>query len=64
MISSIVASQFAGRTLLVIAHRLATIMSCDNALVLEGGALVEAGVPRALAAEPSSRLAALIAAAK
>ena len=36
------------RTLLVIAHRLDTIMDCDNVLVLSGGELVEQGNPNSL----------------
>jgi ATP-binding cassette subfamily C (CFTR/MRP) protein 4 len=36
------------RTLLVIAHRLDTIMDCDNIIVLSKGALVESGNPRRL----------------
>jgi ATP-binding cassette subfamily B protein len=32
-----------GRTTLVIAHRLATVLSCDRIVVLEHGAVVEQG---------------------
>ncbi len=32
-----------GRTALIIAHRLATVMSCDRVLVMHGGRLVEQG---------------------
>jgi len=40
------------RTLLVIAHRLDTIRSADEILVLDGGRLVQRGTHDALAAEP------------
>ena len=32
-----------GRTTLVIAHRLATVLSCDRILVMEDGRIVEEG---------------------
>ena len=32
-----------GRSLLVIAHRLSTVVNCDKILVLKGGAVVEQG---------------------
>ncbi len=39
-----------GRTTIVIAHRLATVLSCDRILVLEHGRIVEEGTHAALAA--------------
>jgi len=39
-----------GRTTLVIAHRLATVLSCDRILVLEQGRIVEQGTHAQLAA--------------
>lgn len=38
----------AGRTTLIIAHRLATVQSCDRIYVLEGGRIVEVGAPAEL----------------
>ena len=38
------------RTTLVIAHRLATVLSCDRILVLEQGKIVEQGTHEQLAA--------------
>lgn len=37
-----------GRTTLVIAHRLATILECDRILVMEGGRIVETGTHESL----------------
>ena len=39
-----------GRTTLVIAHRLATVLSCDRILVLDRGRVVEEGTHEQLAA--------------
>jgi ATP-binding cassette subfamily B protein len=39
-----------GRTTLVIAHRLATVLSCDRILVLDGGRIVEEGTHAQLSA--------------
>lgn len=49
----------AGRTAILIAHRLATLDHVDDILVLEGGRLVEAGARADLAADPESRYARL-----
>jgi ATP-binding cassette, subfamily B, bacterial len=40
----------AGRTTIVIAHRLATVLSCDRILVMEQGRIVEEGTHASLAA--------------
>ncbi|KAG2425890.1 hypothetical protein HYH02_014893 [Chlamydomonas schloesseri] len=52
-----------GRVLLVIAHRIDTILDCDQLLVLAAGQLVEAGPPAALAAG-SGVFSKMVAAAK
>lgn len=44
----------AARTLLVIAHRLDTIMDCDSVLVLSDGKLIEHGSPTVLLSKPSA----------
>ena len=44
-----------GRTVLIIAHHLATIQRCDDIVILEDGRLVEAGEREALASDPTTR---------
>ena len=39
-----------GRTTFVIAHRLATVLSCDRILVMEAGRIVEEGSHQTLVA--------------
>lgn len=51
---------FAGRTGIVIAHRLETLHRCDEIAILESGRVVERGRRTELAAEPSSRYAGLL----
>jgi ATP-binding cassette, subfamily B, bacterial len=41
----------AGRTALIIAHRLSTVQIADRVLVLSGGRVVEDGAPERLLAE-------------
>ncbi len=48
----------AGRTSIVIAHRLSTVMTADRVLVVEGGTIVEDGAPSELIAQ-GGRFAAL-----
>jgi len=52
-----------GRTGIIVAHRLATIAYADDILVLEDGQIREHGPRLALAADPTSRFAALLRAA-
>lgn len=51
-----------GRVLMVIAHRIDTIMDCDSLLVLSGGELVEQGPPAELAARQDGTFARMVAA--
>jgi ABC-type multidrug transport system fused ATPase/permease subunit len=60
LIERAVGRLLAGRTAIVIAHRLATVERADTVLVLEGGRVAEWGPRAALAADPGSRLAALL----
>jgi ABC-type multidrug transport system fused ATPase/permease subunit len=50
----------AGRTAVVIAHRLSTLDRVDRIAVVDGGRVVEHGGRGALAADPTSRFAALL----
>jgi ATP-binding cassette, subfamily B, bacterial len=50
----------AGRTAIVIAHRLATVLRADDVLVLAGGEVVEHGPRAALQADPGSRFSRLL----
>ncbi len=54
----------AGRTAVVIAHRLATLDRVDEVCVVDDGVIVEHGRRADLAADPRSRFAALLAAAE
>lgn len=51
---------FAGRSAIVIAHRLATVQRADDILILDGGRAVEYGPRMALAADPASHYARLL----
>jgi ABC-type multidrug transport system fused ATPase/permease subunit len=46
---------FAGRSGVVIAHRLKTVQRADDILILEAGQVVEYGPRLALAGDPASR---------
>ena len=50
----------AGRTGVIIAHRLATVERADDILILEAGRVAEWGPRAALAADPASRFSALL----
>jgi ABC-type multidrug transport system fused ATPase/permease subunit len=49
-----------GRTGIIVAHRLTTVTYADDILVLEDGQVREHGPRRALAADPTTRFAALL----
>jgi ATP-binding cassette, subfamily B, bacterial len=49
-----------GRTVIIIAHRLATVQRAGRILILQGGRVLEQGPREALAADPHSRFAELL----
>jgi ATP-binding cassette subfamily B protein len=49
-VAAALADLMRGRTTIVIAHRLATVLSCDRILVLDNGRIVEEGTHQTLAA--------------
>ncbi|HSJ26620.1 MAG TPA: ABC transporter ATP-binding protein [Acidimicrobiia bacterium] len=53
---------FAGRTAVIVAHRLETVRSVDSIMVVEAGRIVEHGARVDLAADPTSRYSRLLAA--
>jgi len=52
---------FAGRTVLIIAHRLETVRTVDEIMVVDAGRIVEHGLREDLAADPSTRYSMLLA---
>jgi ABC-type multidrug transport system fused ATPase/permease subunit len=51
---------YAGRTVVIIAHRLETVRTADEIMVVDAGRIVEHGSRQALAADPTTRYAALL----
>ena len=60
LIERAVGRLLAGRTGVIIAHRLATVERADDILILEAGRVVEFGERAALAADPGSRFSRLL----
>jgi ATP-binding cassette, subfamily B, bacterial MsbA len=59
MVQAALAKLMAGRTVIVVAHRLSTIRNADKVVVLEHGQIVEEGAPSELLARPGSRFKAM-----
>jgi ABC-type multidrug transport system fused ATPase/permease subunit len=51
---------FAGRTVVIIAHRLETVRTADEIMVVDEGRIVEHGDRARLASDPQSRYAGLL----
>jgi ATP-binding cassette subfamily B protein len=63
LIDRAVSRLLAGRTAIVIAHRLATVRQVDDVLILEGGRIAEHGERAALECDPASHFSRLLSAA-
>uniref|UniRef100_K3X2G0 Uncharacterized protein n=1 Tax=Globisporangium ultimum (strain ATCC 200006 / CBS 805.95 / DAOM BR144) TaxID=431595 RepID=K3X2G0_GLOUD len=59
LIQSTMNETFAAKTMLIIAHRIHTILHCDKIAVMDAGRVVEFGSPESLLSQPTSRFAAL-----
>ena len=60
LVQAALRNAFAGRTVVIVAHRLATIASADRVVVLANGRLLEQGPPAELAALPGGAFAELL----
>ena len=58
LVQETIRRNFASNTVLTIAHRLQTIIDADEVIVMEGGRVIERGVPYALL-NPAEAMAAL-----
>ena len=55
LIESALDEVMTGRTVMIIAHHLATVARCDDIMILEDGRIVEHGDRKRLAADPNTR---------
>ncbi|XP_022103515.1 ATP-binding cassette sub-family C member 9-like [Acanthaster planci] len=60
ILQNVVATAFADRTVITIAHRIATIMDSDSILVLDDGRVAEYGSPSELLADENGLFASLV----
>ena len=58
-IQKLISEEFAGATVMTIAHRLNTIINSDRVLMLDRGSVLEYGAPKDLMADPTSAFALL-----
>ncbi|CAM9972835.1 unnamed protein product, partial [Ectocarpus sp. 12 AP-2014] len=52
LIQDVVRTSFKGKTVIMVAHRLNTVIDCDQVVVLSEGSVVEAGHPHVLLQDP------------
>ncbi|KAK4444931.1 ABC multidrug transporter [Podospora aff. communis PSN243] len=60
VVQRVVGEEFEGRTVIVVAHRLETIMDSDTIVVMEDGCVVEAGPPQGLSKKKGGRFVKLV----
>lgn len=60
LIQHMIRTEFRAATMLIIAHRLETVVDCDRVLVMDKGAAVEYDSPAALLARPESLFSQLV----
>lgn len=53
-VQALIRSRFDGCTILMVAHRLDSLLNVDRVVVLDGGRIVEDGCPMTLLAEKTS----------
>lgn len=59
LMQKLIRTEFQGRTIIMIAHRLSSLLDFDCVIVLDGGRLVELGQPAKLLEDGSSYFARL-----
>lgn len=60
LIQSVLSRAFQKATVILIAHRVSTLLACDRIVVMSEGTVVETGSPTALASSPDSQFAQLL----